>query len=121
MIIPRSYSSTSIILLVQFFAVFAGTLITTAMLKGYGYPNAEHMHWNPVAVFIRNWGWLGLLIPVIWFCIALKTFRARGEYELSLGHIWTMVCATAILILFYVWTAMNAGSPLIITIQNVDM
>lgn len=117
--IPRSYNAVNTILLVQFLVILAGTLITTAMLKGYGYPDAVDMRWNPVAVLIRNWGWLAFLLPVIWYIVTCRLWRIHGSYDLSVGFASILVAVTVIGVVFYLWTAINAASP-IIRVTNVD-
>ena len=107
--IPRSHNPASIILAVQFVAIIVGTLVTTGMLKMHGYPETEDMIWNPAAVFIRSWGWLTLFLPPLWYVLFLYTSRKRGDYELSIGHLWTLILLTIGLVVFYVWTAMTAA------------
>ena len=79
------------------------------MLKVNGYPDAEYMRWNPVAVFIRSWGWLALFLPALWFGISLFFSKKRGDYDLSLCHVWTLILLTGGMMAFYVWTALTAG------------
>ncbi|BDS07354.1 hypothetical protein NT6N_23940 [Oceaniferula spumae] len=90
------------------------------MLKGLGYPDADHMIWNPVAVFIRNWGWFAMLLPALWFGISLRFTRKNGYNDLGGGHLAVIICVTATLMIFYMWTAMSAGYPEV-RVMNVDM
>jgi hypothetical protein len=107
--IPRSHNPTGIILAVQFVVIIVGTLVTTGMLKIHGYPEAEDMIWNRYAVFIRSWGWIALFLPGSWYTAFLYTSRNRGDFELSNGHLVTLILLTIALLVFYVWIATTAA------------
>ena len=108
--IPRTHNSISIIILVQFFVIIAGTLLTTGILKLHGYPDADDFIWNPVSVFIRNWGWLALFMPIAWLFLAYRTGFSGESRDLSLGSIAILIFATLALLLFYVWTSLTAAT-----------
>jgi len=61
----RLRNAFSLILLLQFLVVVVGTLSTSAILKVYGYPDAVIMKWNPISVFVRDWGWIGIIVPCV--------------------------------------------------------
>jgi hypothetical protein len=107
--IPRSHNPASIILAVQFLAIIVGTLVTTGMLKVHGYPDAENMIWSPTAVFIRNWGWVALIFPVLWYAVFLYSTRNREDCELSIIQLLGLIILTIGILVFYVWIAMTAA------------
>ncbi|WP_338684816.1 hypothetical protein [Haloferula helveola] len=96
----------TVALLLQFAVICGGTLITMAMLKVHGYPDAPHYIWNPVSVFIRSWGWWAILIPPIWLGVLL--WRGADLDGLRAAIIASIVVVA--LIAFYWWTAATAGA-----------
>ena len=108
--IPRSHNSISIILLVQFFVIIAGTLLTTGMLKLHGYPDADDFIWNPVSEFIRNWGWLALFLPIACLFLVCRSGFLGESRDLSPGSIAILIFTTLALLLFYAWTSLTAAT-----------
>lgn len=96
----------TLLLTMQVFVVFAGTIATTMALKANGYPDYPIMRWNPVSVFVRNWGLLGIAVPGCWLVANLK----RGNYPLSVKEIGIGIGIALLLSIFYSWTAANSAT-----------
>lgn len=96
----------TIALMLQSIVIFVGTLFTTGMLKFHGYPEADHVIWNPVSVVIRNWGWWAIVIPPLWLGVSLW----RGVDRNSMTAAIFAAIGVLVLIGFYYWTASTAGT-----------
>jgi len=53
------------IALVQTLFILIGVLMTVAHLKLYSFTDGQ-LDWNPIAIAVRNYGFLLLIIPTIW-------------------------------------------------------
>jgi magnesium-transporting ATPase (P-type) len=62
--IPEVHISVRIALL-QFFTVIVGVFMTRAAFMMLGYPESN-LDWNGLALLLRNYGFILLLIPVAW-------------------------------------------------------
>lgn len=62
--IPEVHISVRIALL-QVFAVIVGVFMTRASFMLSGYPESD-LDWNGLALLVRNYGFVLLLIPVAW-------------------------------------------------------
>lgn len=86
-------SAISRIALIQCLIVVTGVLTTCGILKLYAYdPNAD-IRWNPVAVAVRNIGYLLLIIPPIWTAVCVVLERSDSYFW---NRIWSI--ASGILI-----------------------
>ncbi len=66
MMFGRTENATQTLLaLLQCGIIIGGTLITTGVLKLHGYPDPEQQ-WPPISVSTREWGFLLLVIPLLW-------------------------------------------------------
>ncbi|RYD41260.1 MAG: hypothetical protein EOP85_12970 [Verrucomicrobiaceae bacterium] len=94
------------IALLQMMFVVVGVLMTRFTLSASGHP-AENVAWNPVSVFIRNHGYLLLLLPLTWSITALWMERETLPWPRAL----TIVSGVAPLTLlgFLFWH--GAASP----------
>ena len=107
----------SIIAAVQVGAVVAGTLITTFILKtgGYGTSAAYLMRFNPRSVWIREYGLVLLLLPVIWFGYALwNKFRTEDQNRFSTAIGFILLLG---LVILYIDTIANPYVRRLIMIQ----
>ena len=55
----------AILAVLQSALIVGGSLSTTALMKARGYPD-PHQFWHPWALFVRDWGFLFLSIPLMW-------------------------------------------------------
>ena len=97
-------SPLSRIALAQSLVVFIGVMTTCGMLKLNHYDPQSGTRWNPVAVAIREAGFLLLAIPVGWtvLCLVLES-RDTSRWNRT----WTIVSGLAIiagLVSFLWWT-----------------
>lgn len=60
---------------VQALIVVSGTLTVTLVVKANGYGIDPLSRWNSRALWIREQGWLLLLIPVVWTILAAVAAR----------------------------------------------
>jgi len=104
-----SYNAFNLILLIQFLAIVIGTLLTSAILKVNGYPDIEIMMWNPVSVFIRNWGWIAIFIPGIVYCALYRYASFKAESLEERSYIILALLTTILIILFYSYTIITAA------------
>lgn len=97
------------VVLLQVFVIVAGTVSTTIMLKANGYPDVYLMEWNAASVFVREWGWLGILIPVVWLSWVLWRAARLGYAEIVPRQVATGIALTILLAGFYCWATANPG------------
>lgn len=64
----------TIFVILQVLVIMIGSLVTGGMMKIMGYDDAFSERWSPFLRFIRNWGFLLILIPLAWtiFTVALE-------------------------------------------------
>jgi hypothetical protein len=97
----------TIALLIQSVVILGGTLVTIGMLKFSGYPDADHVIWNPVAEGVRNWGWLAIMIPRIWLGVSIR----RGVDSADMASAILASIGVLLFLGFYYWTATTAATP----------
>ena len=75
-------SAISRLALLQCLIVVIGVLTTCGILKLNAYDPEAAIRWNPVAVAVRNVGYLLLMVPAIWTaaCIVLER-RASNHWN----------------------------------------
>ena len=97
-------SAISRLALLQYLVVVIGVLTTCGILKLNGYDPAAAIRWNPVAVAIRNLGYLLLLVPAIWAaaCIVLER-RACNRWNRN-WSIASGVLVVSVLVGLLWWT-----------------
>ena len=99
----------SIIIAFQSLSIMLGSLIVGGLLKFYGYPDADYTTYSPIAVFIRNWGILGLSIPILWLYINYRIARVDKDYNPSFRQCVLAVFFSLALIIFYILTAFGSA------------
>jgi uncharacterized membrane protein len=97
-------SAISRIALLQCLIVVIGVLTTCAILKLNAYDPEAAIRWNPVAVAVRNAGYLLLIIPAIWasLCVVLER-RISNPWN----HAWSIVSGVLVIFVLVVllwWT-----------------
>ena len=117
----RIYNAFSLILLLQFLAIVGGTLLTSAMLKVNGYPELEIiMEWNPISVFIRNWGWIAIVIPVVLYFSLYRYADMRGDSLEDRQYVILAVLMTFLIILFYAYTVTEVAERKSIFVESTS-
>ena len=82
------------IALFQFALVVLGVVMTRAFFMGAGYPDAVR-DWNAVPLFVRNHGYVLMLVPVGWVVAALY-YENYGKGGWS--RRWTVVSGMLLLV-----------------------
>ena len=72
----------TLLALFQVLLVIIGFLALGIVLKLSGYPDALRLHWNPLAVFLREHGFLLLLLPLLWTIYAVAAERVQQGWLL---------------------------------------
>lgn len=69
--------------LVQIVCVVVGFFALGIVLKISGYPDGNPLAvWSPVAVFLRTYGLLLLMVPILWVGLAVfSVHRDRGFFQ----------------------------------------
>lgn len=90
-------SSISRLALLQFLMVGIGVFTTCGTLKLLNYrPDIDmQIRWNPVALAVRSFGIVLLLIPVVW---AIACIFLERRYSERWDQRWTIVSGVAILL-----------------------
>ena len=65
--------------LVQVLLIVLGWAAVTVVLKFHGFPDNPAVRWNPLSVWLREWGWLFLVLVVLWtiYAAAATTTGSR--------------------------------------------
>lgn len=99
--IPRA---TTIIALSQTLVIILGFVAVGVVLKASGYPeNPMRLRWNPLALFLRHYGLLLLVVPVIWTYFTARSLRddcLAVTYRTMMG-VGVLVAALTITIFIY--------------------
>lgn len=110
------YRSQGILAALQSLVIVGGCLFTATILKFMGYP--DRFSELPMQLaFVRNWGFLLILIPLIWVCSTIWFERHRSEW---FSKRWTVATGIGLLLALggYMLISMGrAGSSLIQTIE----
>ncbi len=97
-------SAISRLALLQCLIIVVGVLTTCGILKLHAYDPGSAVRWNPVAVAVRNLGFLLLAVPAIW-AGACPVLERRVSNRWSRGwSIGSGVIAVVVLIGFLWWT-----------------
>lgn len=96
--------------LLQLLCISAGFFAVGIILKLSGWPEIDDptIRWNPYAVFLRNFGWVFVVVPLVW------TIYAAVSKEIDEGW-WNfevaLVVGVIIPILFLLVFILSALSP----------
>lgn len=79
----------SVIALIQTVVIVGGTLVVAGMMKAYGYGREDLPYtFSQSAIFIRQHGFVLLLIPSIWALAAIYIVRSTWRPWLPSAIIW---------------------------------
>jgi hypothetical protein len=70
--------------LVQVLLIVLGWAAVTVVLRFHGFPDNPTVRWNPLSVWLREWGWLFLVLVVLWTIYAAAA-TTTGSRLLSPG------------------------------------
>jgi len=71
----------TIFVALQALVIMAGSLVTGAAMKVMGYDDALGQDWSPFLRFIRNWGFLLILIPLAWTVLTISLEQRAYWYS----------------------------------------
>ena len=71
----RMVRIVTILAILQTLLVVLGFLALGAVLKVEGYPETLGVRWNPLAVWLREYGAWFLLVPILWVSLATAAQR----------------------------------------------
>jgi hypothetical protein len=74
-----SSSPISRVSLVQTLIILIGVVMTAASLKWFSYPE-QTLDWNPIAVAVRDFGFLLLLVPAAWAIVCAILERRSPDW-----------------------------------------
>lgn len=98
---PRSIT---ILGFVQLLLIVLGFIGLAIVMKLSGYPEQEAIliRWNPLALFLRQYGLVLLLVPILWVILAaLSQNRPRIVFTPETWVILGIVLAATIIALFF--------------------
>ena len=106
------YTVQGILACLQSLVIIGGCLFTAVALKVRGYPDkfTELPLW---LAFVRNWGFLLILIPLAWVCSTIWLERNRSD---EFSKRWTIVTGIVVAValgIFLFACISSAGSSLI--------
>ncbi|HCS53451.1 hypothetical protein [Rubinisphaera sp.] len=101
--------------LLQVLAVVLGFVALGIVMKMNGYPDESLIRWNPAARTLREHGvWL-LAVPVAWVCLSIVMSYRDDRTDPSTFIIFVGFLLSAILLLLFIYAAMNSYSrPLLL-------
>jgi hypothetical protein len=106
--IPQVHISVRLALL-QLGVVMLGVFMTRAAFMASGYPEAKAL-WNAFPLFVRNYGFVFLIIPLAWTGMVLwLENKSTGRWTSR----WTFVSGLILLValvLLFLWTYGNPYS-----------
>lgn len=93
--------TTTILALVQTLLVVAGFLGLGIVLKMAGWPHDDTVEWRPFAVFLRQHGFVLLVLPVLWTIYGVSAERVdRGVLSYRAACIVGVCIAVSIISAF---------------------
>lgn len=92
--------------------------MTAALMKARGFPDSNQF-WHPLALFVREWGFLFILIPGLWVA---GTVWLESNPRFDFTSRWTMVTGVLVFVglawLMFVSVILGSGAGRII--QSVE-
>lgn len=103
-------STISRLALLQCLVVVIGVLTTCGLLKLNAGVLDSEIRWNPVAVAIRNYGFLLLLVPAVW---AAASFALERSAVHRWCPAWTVVSGLMVisLLVSLLWWTTSTSTP----------
>lgn len=108
--IIEQHRPQTILALLQAGTVLVGSIGVGAMLKALGYSDIQELPW--LLVFVRNWGFLLLVIPLAWVVITIWMEFHQAWYS-KRYTILSGLLLIAALVWFFIRVASRVGSILV--------
>ncbi len=83
----REFVIQSVFAVLHSALIIGGSITTAALMKARGYPDPNQF-WHPWALFVRNWGFLLILISGVWVVGTIWLERNRSS---DFSSRWTIV------------------------------
>ena len=97
-------SAISRLALLQCLIVVIGVLTTCGILKLNAYDPEAAIRWNPVAVAVRNLGYLLLMVPATWTAACVVLERRASNHWNRTWSIASGVLVISVLVALLWWT-----------------
>ena len=114
----REYSIQSVFAVLDSTLIIGGSLMTAALMKARGFPDSNQFC-HPLALFVREWGFLFILIPGLWVA---GTVWLESNPRFDFTSRWTMVTGVLVFVglawLMFVSVILGSGAGRII--QSVE-
>jgi len=108
----------SVLAVLQSALIVGGSLTTATLMKARGYPDSSQ-YWHPWALFVRNWGFLLILIPAIWVVGTIWLERNRSLDFSTRGTVVTgMLVFAGLGLLMVISILLGSGAGTLIQIIN---
>lgn len=88
----QEYRIQSVFVALHATLIVGGWLATATMMRAAGYPD-ENLVWRPLSLFVRNWGFVLILLPGIWAAGSIWLENHRAEL---FSKRWTIVSGVAL-------------------------
>jgi hypothetical protein len=106
--VEPAYRAISVVVLIQAGVVAGGTLFVTAMLKAHGFRDGvPDTLFRTDALFVRRFGFIMLLVPAAWACLAIFIARTATRAWTQLGMLAFGVAAILYGIYNYAFLGFN--------------
>ena len=113
----QEYGAQTVLASIQTVIVIGGTLTTAALLKAAGYPDARPL-WSTLPVFIRDWGFVLLLVPAIWVICTVALERSLVDSSTKRTTIASGVVVILALLYVLIGSAVSTMGGTILSTTN---
>jgi len=114
----REYRIQSVFALLASVLIMGGSLMTGVIMKARGFPDVNEL-WHPLALFVRNWGFLFIGFPIIWVIISISL---ENNPEVDFTKKWTIISGFVLLgflaCLMFVTVILASGGGNLIKIDS---
>ena len=94
----QEYKAQSVLGLMQTVLILYAILTTATLMKAMGYPDDDILvQWRPMALFVRKFGLLLMLVPISWCCITIRLENSSSRFSKP----WTLVSGLLLLSVLY--------------------
>ncbi len=109
----RDYITQSVVAVVASTLILGGSMATAMLMKARGFPDSSQI-WHPFALFVREWGFLLILIPAAW---VVASIWIENNSNMDFTKRWTFV--TGLLLLVFLAFLMLAAVMLGFGVGNI--
>ena len=106
-IMLQEHKFQSVIAAFQCAVVILGIISATLMLKAAGFPESRQS-WPGLPVFVRNWGLVYLLVPIVWVFVTVYLERKDDIEFGKRGVVISGLLVLLALFIFFFWVSARA-------------